>query len=230
MRLRSRDAQRRLSIISKKKRRETTSDEKWIEFNAEAAYADSIFRLALGDLEGSIECLQQAIDLMPTYAPAILSMGSVEYQRDRRSEGRKLFLKLLTLPNDTEDLCEIVDEAGTFLIQIGEYTDGLELYRKALTCLGDVAVFYQGLGCCAGHKDLHEEAVQASRRAVELEPQSQQFVNDLGWSLLEAGDLIEAKETLERAVEMDPQDELARENLRRCNLLTENESKSTNDA
>ena len=70
-----------------------------------------------------------------------------------------------------------------------------------------------------GHEGLHEEAIEASRRALELEPENQKFVNDLGWSLLEAGKLIEAKQTLERGVEMDPSDELARENLRYCNSL-----------
>jgi hypothetical protein len=56
------------------------------QFSAEAAYADSIFRDALGDREGSILALQRALEAMPTYAPAILSMGSVLYQRrkDRR--------------------------------------------------------------------------------------------------------------------------------------------------
>ena len=210
--------------MSRRKKRVSASGEDWTRFHAEAAYADSIFRSALGDIEGSLACLENALELMPTYAPAILSMGSVEYQRDRNTEGRKLFLTLPTLPRDTEDLCEIVDEAGTFLIQIGEYADGLELYRKALAFFPDVAVFYQGLGCCAGHMGLHDEAVQASRQAVELEPQNQQFVNDLGWTLLEAGNLFEAKETLERAVEMDPSDELSRENLRHCKSLIESEN------
>jgi Flp pilus assembly protein TadD len=61
-------------------------------------------------------------------------------------------------------------------------------------------------------------AVAASRRACELEPESQRFANDLGWSLLEAGRLPDAEATLTRAVAMDPADELARENLRLCKL------------
>jgi len=209
--------------MSRRKKRASASGEDWTRFQAEATYADSIFRAALGDIEGSVSCLESALELMPAYAPAILSMGSVEYQRDRKPDGRKLFLKLLTLPRDTEDLCEIVDKAGTFLIQIAEYADGLELYRKALTCFPDAAVLYQGLGCCAGHEGLHDEAVQASRHALNLEPHNQQFVNDLGWSLLQAGNLLEAKEALERAVEMDPSDDLSRENLRHCKSLIETE-------
>ena len=56
----------------------------------------------------------------------------------------------------------------------------------------------------------------ANQRALELEPENQKLVNDLGWTLCQAGRLMQAKETLERAVSMDPSDELARENLRFC--------------
>ncbi len=79
-----------------------------------------------------------------------------------------------------------------------------------------MAVFQQGVGCCAGHEGLHDEAIAASRRALELEPSNQKFMNDLGWSLYDAGQGDEARTVLERAVDMDPQDELAAENLRIC--------------
>jgi tetratricopeptide (TPR) repeat protein len=186
------------------------------DFLAEGAYADSILRTALGDHEGSIAALRRSLECKPTYAPAILSLGSVEYQLGKRAEGRELFRSLLSLPKDTPDLCAIIDEAGSFLIQIGAYKDGLSLYRSAVELFPAVAVLYQGIGCCAGHERRHEEAIAASARALQLEPDNQKFVNDLGWCLLEAGRIKEARSTLERAVSMDPSDELARENLRIC--------------
>jgi len=81
------------------------------QFCAEAAYADSVFRTALGDNEGSISALKRALEAMPTYAPAILSMGSVEYQLGRIAEGRELFQSLLSLPKDTTDICQIIDDS-----------------------------------------------------------------------------------------------------------------------
>ena len=57
--------------------------QKWSLFEAEAAYANSIFRSAIGDSAGCIWSLERAIEIKPTYAPAVLSMGSVEYQRNR---------------------------------------------------------------------------------------------------------------------------------------------------
>ena len=77
--------------------------------------------------------------------------------------------------------------ATDFLIGIREYADGLELYRAAARRFPEVAVMHQGRGCCAGHMGEREEAVSASRRALELEPDNQRFVNDLGWSLAQSG-------------------------------------------
>ena len=186
------------------------------QFYAEAAYADSIFRDALGDGAGSIAALKRALEAMPTYAPAILSMGSVEYQVGRIAEGRELFRTLLSLPKNTTDIRQIIDEAGTFLTRIKAYEDGMALYRTAVKRYPDVAALWQGLGYCASQAALHEEAVPANQRALELEPENQKLVNDLGWTLFQAGRLVQARETLERAVSMDPSDELAAENLRFC--------------
>lgn len=186
------------------------------QFCAEAAYADSIFRDALGDRLGSIAALKRALEAMPTYAPAILSMGSVEYQAGGIAEGRELFRSLLSLPKNTTDICQIIDEAGTFLTRIGAYEDGIALYRTAVKRYPDVAALWQGFGYCASNAGLHEEAIPANQRALELEPENQKLVNDLGWTLFQAGRLAQARETLERAVSMDPSDALARENLRFC--------------
>lgn len=160
-------------------------------FFAEAAYAESIFRTGLGDIGGAVSALQRALKLAPTYAPAILSLGSVEYQRGRRAEGQRLFHSLLSLPKSTPDLCEIIDEAGRFLIQMGAYGDGLALYGAAVDRWPAVAAFHQGRGCCAGHEGIHAEAIAASERALQIEPGSQELVNDLGWCLYEAGRLEE---------------------------------------
>ena len=186
------------------------------QFYAEAEYADSIFRDALGDREGSIVALKRALEGMPTYAPAILSMGSVLYQAGRIAEGRELFQSLLSLPKNTTDICQIIDEAGTFLTRLGVYEDGMALYRAAVKRYSDVAALFQGLGYCASNAGSHEEAVSANQRALELEPENQKLVNDLGWTLLQAGRLPQAREILERAVSMDPRDKLAKENLRFC--------------
>ena len=102
------------------------------------------------------------------------------------------------------------------MIQEKRYAEGLELYQAALERFPGRVVFYQGVGCCAGHQGLYDIALEVSQRALDIEPDRQDLTNDLGWSLFEMGRLEEAEEVLLRAVTMDPSDELARENLRLC--------------
>jgi len=135
------------------------------QFCAEAEYAESIFRDALGDSAASIAALKRALEAMPTYAPAIMSMGAVEYQLGRIAEGRELFQSLLSLPKNTTDIRQIIDEAGTFLTRIEAYQDGMALYRAAVKRYPEVAELWDGLGYCASHAGLHE-----LERAVSMDP------------------------------------------------------------
>jgi len=185
-------------------------------FAAEAAYAESIFRDAIGDRAASLTALHEALRLKPDYAPAILSIGSIEYQRKRRARGRRLFFSLLALPEDTKDLSEIIDKAGSFLIDIEEYADALQLFREGASKFPKVAEFQEGIGCCAGHEGFIDEALAAGRRAIELDPHNSAYVSDLGWTLLLAERYQEAEATLLRATAMNPSNERARANLEYC--------------
>jgi tetratricopeptide (TPR) repeat protein len=206
-----------------KTKTETRTDAGWELFAAEAAYADSIVRSAMGDVEACVAWLEQALEILPTYAPAILTLGSIDYQLDDPVTGRRRLLSLLDLPDDGQDLAEILDTAGDFLISLERYDDGLELYQRAAARFPDVPALHQGVGCCAGHEGHHELAIAASERALELSPDNQELFNDLGWCLFEAGRLDESLTYLQRAISMDPDDALASENLRICREACESE-------
>jgi tetratricopeptide (TPR) repeat protein len=186
-------------------------------FAAEAAYAEGLFRQTVGDVTGAIAALESSLQALPSYAPALLGMGSVEYQRGNRPAAKRHFDTLLELPEDTVDLVEILDRAGNFLIDMDAYADGCEHYRRAVERFPQAACLHQGLGCCAGHLRDFALALTASRAALALEPDDQKLVTDLGWTRYLAGEIDEARETLARAVAMDPADELAANNLRVCN-------------
>lgn len=153
-----------------------------------------------------------AID--PEYAPAMLTVGSLEYQYGRVEEAIPLFLKLTTFPADTEDLQEIIDEAGDFLLEHDDHVNAGQLYAAAVRAYPRVALYHVGLGYCAAEGERMEESVTHHRRAVELEPNSYLHLNDLGYSLLKAGQYDGAEEVLQRAVQLAPADyDLAKGNL-----------------
>ncbi len=166
--------------------------------------------------DGSGPCpgavLALAID--PLFAPALLTVGSVEYQLDRVEDAMDLFLALPPLPPETEDLAEMIGKAGDFLIDEGDYENARVLYAAASQHHLTVALHHNGLGYCAGKLGELDEAVAHSRRAVGLEPDDPRLLSDLGWSLVEAERNEEAKEVLERAAALSPpDDDQARKNL-----------------
>lgn len=190
-------------------------------FMAEAAYAQGIVWSALGDLDACIASFEQAIELDRTYAPAILALASIDYLLDDLEQGRRRLFSLLDLADheraeEAPDLAEILDHAGDFLISRSDYRDGFELYRRAAARFPDRAVLHQGLCLCAGREGQHEIALAAAEAALALEPDNQELVNDMGWTLYERGEPDRALPFLQRAVALAPQDALAAENLRIC--------------
>ncbi|WP_290652174.1 hypothetical protein, partial [Aquisalimonas sp.] len=111
--------------MERRRRKTDNSPDTWRLLEAEAAYAESIFRQAIGDMEASIAAAERALEIKHDYPPAILTMGSIEYQRGREEQGARLFRSLLSSPDESGDLWEVIDEAGDFLIQERRYAEGL---------------------------------------------------------------------------------------------------------
>ena len=147
-----------------------------------------------------------ALAIDPLFAPALLTVGSFEYQLGREEEAMELFMRLTTLPPDEPDLPEIIDKAGDFLLDEKDFEAALDLYTAAEDAYPDVAVYPVGLCYCLGKLGRHDEAIAKARRADELEPNDCYHLNDLGWSLREAGRLDEAEATLRRAVALSSED------------------------
>ena len=155
-----------------------------------------------------------ALAIDPMYAPAILTVGSIEYQLGRVEEAMKLFITLTTLPKDKEDLSAIIDQAGDFLIDQGDYENALAVYSAAEKAYPHETVFPSGSGYCLGKLGRFEDSVEKDRRVDALEPDNYKHLNDLGYSLFEAGKFDEAEEVLQRSVSLAPPDyEFPRNNL-----------------
>ena len=160
-----------------------------------------------------------ALAIDPLYAPAILTVGSIEYQLGRVEEAMKLFMTLITLPKDEEDLTIIIDKAGDFLIAQDNYENALALYSAAEKAFPQEAVYPIGSGYCLEKLGRYGESVRKHRRADALEPDNYEILNDLGYALLEAGEFDEAEEVFQRSIALAPPGyELPRNNL---NLLKE---------
>ncbi len=211
-------------MTEKKPRQPRKSKKQAAQEAAEAAYAQGVMHHTLGNKEASLAALEKALSLKPDYPPAVMTMASIDYQREQQDQGKQRLFSLLKLPRDTEDLVTIIDEAGSFLMSISEFADGLELYREAAKKFPEVPAFQQGLACCAGQEGLFDEALKASQRAIDLDPANAAYVSDMGWTLVLAERFRDAEAAFQRALEIDPSNERAQMNLQYCREQLSQES------
>jgi len=141
-----------------------------------------------------------ALAIDPLFAPAILTVGSMEYQLGRRDEALQLLLRLTTPPPDEPELPAIIDKAGVFLTDKGDYEHARDLYAAAESAFPDVALYSEGLGYCLGKLGQYQAALVKAQRVNRLEPDNHEHLNDLGWALYQAGQLRQAEVVLEEAV------------------------------
>ncbi len=194
--------------------------ERWsaADYQYHSSIASDMFNQAIGminDEEVELyygELLALAID--PKYAPALLSVGTIEYYYGRPEEGMKYLCELAALPPDTEDIAEIIDKAGDFLTGNQDYEGALILYEAASNKNPDEPIYHDGLSYCRGKLGQYQLAVDEARITVDLEPDNHIYLSNLGWSLVEAEEYDEAQSVLERAVELSPSDyDMAQANL-----------------
>ncbi len=120
------------------------------DFEYHAASVDQLFNEAIGQamqvhaIPG--EAVALAID--PSYAPAILTIGTYEYILGRTEEAIRLLLELVNLPQDTEDLVIIIDKAASFLIARHEIGMAKKLYSAALENFPGEHTFQDGVAYC----------------------------------------------------------------------------------
>jgi Flp pilus assembly protein TadD len=164
-----------------------------------------------------------ALAIDPLFAQALLTVGSIEYQYNRRDAAMAMFLTLTTLPPGESDLDEIIDTAGSFLLDQSDNANATRLYRAATAAYPGVCEHWSSLSYCLGKAGQLDEAVSAARKALSLKESDPHVLNDLGWTLMLAGVLDEARTVLERAVALAPAGyDLPRNNLRELDQRVRN--------
>lgn len=164
-----------------------------------------------------------ALAIDPLFAPALLTVGSLEYQYKRRDAAMAMFLTLTTLPAGEPDLAEIIDKAGSFLLDQSDTANASRLYRAATEAYPGVCEHWSSLSYCLGKAGQMDEAVSTARKALSLKETDPRVLNDLGWTLLLAGLHDEARSVLERAEALAPADyNLPRNNLRELDQRVRN--------
>jgi tetratricopeptide (TPR) repeat protein len=190
------------------------------QWEYDSAMADDLFAAALhrqgqrdwpkSHLEPGVFAL--AID--PLFAPALLTVGSLEYQYGRVEGAMECFLTLPSLPQNEPELIEIIEKASRFLLDQRDYRNALRLCQAAAEAGPTVAAYWSCVSYSLGHLGRKEDAISAARWAVELDGRNHVHLTDLGWTLVEDCQYEEARVVLREAIALAPPDYvLARNNL-----------------
>lgn len=199
------------------------------EWEYDSSIATELFNAALHGKHCTIKpkwppgFIALAID--PLFAQALLTVGSLDYQHGFITEGMQHFMSLTQLPEDETELTDIIDKAANFLIDNDDIDNALVLYSAAEQSFPRNSVYCAGSGYCLYRLKRMDEAVEKHRLAVGLDPCNYLHLNDLGYTLLEAGILDEGEKVLTDACLLAPPDYLfAKNNLQ---LLQERKKTAT---
>ena len=108
----------------------------------------------------------------------------------------------------TEGLAEMFEKQE-------EWKKAIEVYTQGLARCEDASL-HNGLAYCLGKIGRLKDAEYHCRQATELSPYIATYANDLGYALQEQGEFEQARIQFDRALHLDPDYELARNNLSRC--------------
>ncbi|MBH1556071.1 Flp pilus assembly protein TadD [Stenotrophomonas maltophilia] len=98
------------------------------------------------------------------------------------------------------------------LRETGQADAAIALYRE-LSSGPQAAAAAHGLGLIAAHRDDDDGSEQALARATQLEPLNTDYLGDLGYARLRAGQFDQAREPLAKALELSPGNAKATANL-----------------
>jgi tetratricopeptide (TPR) repeat protein len=184
------------------------------------------------DDKKKIEALEEIIGGCPDFYPAIIDHGMQLMTRGRLDDTIKDLEKGFGIIRDRNvepgKVNDIIQLAGHNLEKYFCYLEAIKYYEmipdldvddiSKSTAHSDIA------NCCFHIGDL-DRALDEAQKAVSISPDHCKSLSNLGWIRMTRGELSSAMGVLEKAVEADPEDVVARGNLKACGFMMDNDLK-----
>jgi len=190
------------------------------DWEVSGAIADiATTRWGMGSTKSAEARLRRALELVPDHLEGLNLLAQVCAQTSRHKEAFSLLERgMAAMAARPADLVLF----GTALAETYEdrrdFRRAKAVYERCLEVV-EAAGLHTGLGYCLGKLRDLRGAVRHAEAASKLAPERADYLSDWAWSLIELGRPSEALPLLERALVMDPANDLARGNLEHCRML-----------
>lgn len=179
--------------------------DKAIELNGRypnAYYNRGELKYQQGNLPGAVEDYTQALQLGPPDAAMFNSRGYAFYRLERFGDALHDYGEAIKL--DPENVAALINRADTYS-DLGQYGDAAKDYRAAVKIAPTLGRAYQSTAwfmatCPDTHYRNDKLAVDAARRAIELDGADYRNLSTLAAAQASAGLFDEAKATQEQAI------------------------------
>ena len=168
---------------------------------------------ASNKIEEAIEEFERAVDMEPNYARAWLNLGSCYYRLGDIKTAVSHLARAVELNNDL--LAEALGHYNLAALSYeeGNYRAALSAYEKAKALLPEYHNIYYGIGVTLMQLDRDSEAIALFKKAINMKSDDADFHVGLASAYHRLGDKAAAKKAYEKALDIDPDREDARQGL-----------------
>jgi len=180
-------------------------------------FGEGVLHLQVNDYKAAIACFARAIDKHPHLAEAHYNLGSAYLQLGDLKRGVEGLRAAIDCSPRLSDVAKL---ARTRLDDIGETIERMTGLSLAVT-LDNQAVFERGVAALDAHR--LEEAISLFEEVLSTDKRSVQSHGNLGIAQAHLGHKAEALASLDRALALDPNYELALVNRAVVSRMSEGE-------
>lgn len=153
---------------------------------------------------------RQALNYNPDNIEVMINVGALLGKTHRTVEAAEILQKAIELK--PEVISGYVNLGNVYLVS-KEYKKAAETYKQGIALQPENASCWASLGDAYLGQKKNPEAISALEQAVEIEENNAGWLNRLGALYAMAGDYDKAESALNKAIAIDPQLEVARNNL-----------------
>jgi tetratricopeptide (TPR) repeat protein len=163
--------------------------------------------------------LEEILEECPEYFPALFQRAEFMFRTGRSADGEeffdKAFIYLVEIIRNAQEFRIIFSQRVENLEKLLRYDLAVQYLEKAIQLFTDIAAFYDYLAFymlqLPGYKK--SRVLQLQEKALDIDPDNDTFINNLGWIHLMIGNYKEAEKLIQKAIEFNPENPNATENL-----------------